>query len=311
MNKKHTQNIIAESRKTLPITIIYGVGIWLLAGLIDNSWWFQFACFIASIYAMTQLNNTNLMIRVYSRSVSASFILLSCIAVWLFPSIHGAVIQLGTVLVLLILFSCYQDYETRGRTFYIFLISSAISLMIPQYILFIPIIWLLMSTTIYSMCFRTLFASIIGLITPYWLYMGWKLFQNPYNPSVALSFVSRFTEIQWTTNYQALTKPQIIYFILLVILFLVGGIHFWITSYMDKIRVRQIYMSLILITWYTIALLVVLPQMYDVLIYMLTIAVSPIIAHFVSLTHSKISNIFFFVLISVIVLLTGMNLWIS
>ena len=311
MSRKHTQNIIAESRKTLPITIIYGVGIWLLAGLIDQGWWFQFACFIASVFAMTHLNNTNLLIRIYSRSVAASFILLSCIAVWLFSSVHGAIIQLGTVLILLILFSCYQDFATRGKTFYIFLISSAISLIEPHYLLFIPVIWLLMGTTIYSMCFRTFFASIIGLITPYWIYMGWLLFQNPFKPSMVLNFVSRFTEIQWTTNYQGVTKPQIVYFVLLVILFLVGSIHFWITSYMDKIRVRQIYMSLILIALYTIVLLVILPQIYNVLIYILTIAVSPIIAHFISLTYSKMSNIFFYVLITVIVLLTGMNLWIS
>ena len=51
--------------------------------------------------------------------------------------------------------------------------------------------------------------------------------------------------------------------------------------------------------------------MYNVLIYMLTIAVSPIIAHFVSLTHTKLSNIFFMVLMAIIFMLTGMNLWIS
>ena len=96
-----------------------------------------------------------------------------------------------------------------------------------------------------------------------------------------------------------------------LVLFLVGAIHFWLTSYMDKIRVRQIYTSLILLTLYTILLLAVQPQMYNVLIYMLTIAVSPIIAHFVSLTRTRMSNIFFFVLMATILILTGMNLWIS
>ena len=132
MSKKHTQNIIAESRKTLPITIIYG-----------------FLCFFASVYAMIHLNNMNLMIRIYSRSVSAAYILLSCITVWLFPSVNGAVIQLGSVLILLLLFSCYQDQQTKGRTFYIFLIASVISMLEPRYLLFVPIIWLLMATTVY------------------------------------------------------------------------------------------------------------------------------------------------------------------
>ena len=311
MSKKHTHNIIAESRHTLPITMIYGIGIWLLAGLVNNGGWMQFVCFAASVYAMMHLNNANLMIRIYSRSVSAAYILLTCAAVWLFPSIHGAVIQLGTILVLALLFSCHQNKETQGRTFYIFAIMSIISILEPHYLLFIPIVYLLMATTIYSICFRSFIASIIGIITPYWLYAGWLLLNNPEYPSQVLHIITRFTEIQWVTNYMVLTEPQILYFILLTVIFIIGTIHFWVTSYMDKIRVRQIYYSLILLTFYTILLLAIQPQMYNVLIYMMTIAVSPIIAHFVSLTRTRLSNIFFIVLMIVIMLLTGINLWIS
>lgn len=311
MSKRHTQNIIAESRKTLPITIIYGVGIWLLAGLVNNNWWLQFACFFASVYAMIYINNINLLIRIYSRSVAAAYILLSCITVWQFPSVHGAVMQLGSTLVLLLLFSCYQDTETRGRTFYISVIISAISLLEPHYLLFIPILWMLMGTTIYSLSFRTFLASALGILMPYWLYAGWLLYQTPETPSIVLSVITPFTEIQWAPNYQALTLPQMLYFGLLVVMFLVGSMHFWFTSYMDKIRVRQVYTSFILLTLYTIVLLAVMPQMYNVFIHMLTIAVSPIIAHFVSLTRTKLSNIFFFVLMAAIFMLTAMNLWIS
>ena len=311
MSKKHTQNIIAESRKTLPITIIYGIGIWLLAGLVNNGWWIQFACFVASVYAMIHLNNINLMIRIYSRSVSAAYILLSCIAVWLFPSVNGAVMQLGTTLILLLLFASYQDSEARGKTFYIFLILSVMSMLEPHYLLFMPLIWLLMAITVYSMSIRTFLASIIGLITPYWLYAGWLLFMHPENPEMVLSLTDRFSEIQWAIDYGALTRAKIIYFALLVMLFLIGAFHFWMTSYMDKIRVRQIYTSLIMLTLYTILLLAVQPQMYNVLIFVMTIAVSPIIAHFVSLTHTRMSNIFFMVLMAAILILTGVNLWIS
>ena len=311
MSKKRTQNIVAESRKTLPISIVYSVGVWLLAGLVHHGLWFQFACFWASVYAMIHLNNINLMIRIYSRSVSVYYILLSCIAVWLFPSMHGAVIALGSILVLMLLFSCYQDKETKGRTYYAFLLISVISMLEPHYLLFIPFIWLLMGVTIYSLSVGTFLASVIGIITPYWISMGWMLFLNPKNPEMVLDVLPRFSEIQWDIDYSMLTIPQLAYLALLIVLFLTGAIHFWITSYMDKIRVRQIYVSLILLTLYTLLLIAVVPQMYDVLIYMLTIAVSPIIAHFMSLTRTRISNIFFFVVNAVILILTGMNLWIS
>ena len=140
--------------------------------------------------------------------------------------------------------------------------------------------------------------------------MGWLLFQNPKNPDAALGVFDRLGEIQWAIDYATLTIPQLAYLGLLIVLFVTGAIHFWLTSYMDKIRVRQIYTSLIILTLYTLLLLAVQPQQYNILIYMLTIAVSPIFAHFISLTRTRLSNIFFFVIMAVIVLLTGINLWI-
>ena len=251
------------------------------------------------------------MIRIYSRSVSAAYILLSCIAVWLFPSIAGGIIQLCTVLILLLLFSCYQETDSRGRTFYIFALTSLMSMFEPHYLLFAPLLWLLMSTTIYSMSFRSLLASLIGLITPYWLYAGWMLFKNPMNPWQALEFTNHFTQLRLDVDYQVVTRAQLIYFVLLVVLFIIGSIHFWLTSYMDKVRVRQIYTSLMIIAVYTIILLAFYPQRFDILIYVMTIAVSPIAAHFVSLTYTRMSNIFFIALLTAILILTGMNLWIS
>jgi hypothetical protein len=306
---KRFQNKIAESRRTLPITILYGVGIWLLAGLTHQGWWFQFACFFASVYSMIHLNNINLLIRVYSRSVSVFFILLCCSACWLFPSTQAATELLCTVLSLLLLFSCYQNQDTMGRTFYIFLLISLVSLLEPHFLLFVPIYIVLMATTVYSLGIRTFFATLIGLITPYWLYAGWLLYLNRHQPEMVLTYFKHFTEVQWNTDYAVVSTSQWAYLGLLIVLFIVGTIHFWITSYMDKIRVRQIYSSFIMLAVYTIILMAIQPQKYDMFISMMTIAVTPISAHFFTLTRTRISNIFFIVTIATILFLTGMNLW--
>ena len=307
---KRFQNRITESRRTLPITILYGVGIWLLAGLVHQGWWFQFLCFFASVYTMIHLNNNNLLIRIYSRSVSCAFITLSCTAVWQFSSISSTITLLCTTLALLLLFFCYQDKSATGYTFYMFGLISTGSLFEPHYLLFVPIFLLLMATTIYSLSIRTFFASLFGLIAPYWLYTGWQLLLNRHHPEVAFDFLNRFNEVQWVTDYTTVTLQQWAYLALLAVLFVVGSIHFWMTSYMDKIRVRQIYSSLIMLTIYTTVLLALQPQKYDTLIGMLTITVSPIAAHFFALTHTRMSNIFFIATMAVILLLTGMNLWI-
>ena len=36
--KKRIQNITAESRRTLPVAMLYGTAIWVLAGLFREQW---------------------------------------------------------------------------------------------------------------------------------------------------------------------------------------------------------------------------------------------------------------------------------
>ena len=307
---KRLQNRIAESRRTLPITILYGVGIWLLAGLVHQGWWFQFVCFFTSVYAMIHLNNINMLIRIYSRSVSVFYILLACSATWMFGSIQGTVQVLSMVLGLLLLCSCYQDQKSVGRTFYLYMLISIVSLLEPHFLLFVPIFLLLMATTIYSLSWRTFFAALLGLMTPYWLFTGWQLYTYRYQPEMAVDYLKRFTDMQWAADYTVVTTQQWAYLALLVVLFVVGTIHFWMTSYMDKIRVRQIYNSLTILTVYTLVLMAVLPQKYDTFIGMLTVVVSPIVAHFFTLTRTRLSNLFYIVTMVAILVLTGMNLWI-
>lgn len=307
---KRLQNQIAESRKTLPITILYGVGVWLMAGLVQHHWWFQFLCFFASVYTMIHLNNVNLLIRIYSRAVSVSYLMLGCATVWLFPSVSGAILQCGTALMLFLLFACYQDTGATGKTFYVFLLISVMCLTDPHYLLLIPAVYLLMATTVYALSIRTFLASLIGLITPYWFYTGWQLFLHPDQPAMALAYLTRLSEMQWLPLHTDLTLSQLLYLLLVAVLFVVGTIHFWLTSYMDKIRVRNIYASLNLLAVYTLILIAVQPHQYNTFIPVLTLSASPVIAHFMALTRTRLSNLFFIVALCAVLLLTAYNLWI-
>jgi len=81
---KRVQNVISESRLTLPVVATYGMGTWAAAGLFHEQWWIQLACFAISTYLMIELNNSNALIRIYSRMVSCSFIILSSAMCFLF-----------------------------------------------------------------------------------------------------------------------------------------------------------------------------------------------------------------------------------
>ena len=87
MSVKRIQNKIADSRLALPVTAIYAVLVCLISGFITQHLWAQFAILIVSTYMMLELNNTNALIRIYSRMVSCSYLMLAVMGHFLLVSV--------------------------------------------------------------------------------------------------------------------------------------------------------------------------------------------------------------------------------
>jgi len=305
---RRIQNKVAESRWALPMAILYSVAVWLLAGLVQEQWWIQFGCFLLSSILMAHLNNINVLIRIYSRMVSVSFIFLSTAAVFLFPSVKGAVIQLCFIASLLFFYNCYQDKETPGWTFYTFLFLGLGSIADIHFLYFVPIFWLMMVIIVYSISWRTVVASLVGLLTPYWFWTAWILWQENGNITSITKHLLAVTDYQMPVP---LTSQQALLLGLIVLLGITGAIHFLRTSSRDKIRTRQMFYSFFIIGTAAGILMVLQPQHYDMLIRIMTIAVSPLIGHFLALTKTKITNIAFIVISVAVLALTFFNLWTS
>lgn len=308
---KRLQNKVAESRFTLPAAAIYGTVVWLASGLIQQQWWIQFACFALATYLMVELNNSNALIRIYSRSVAALFILLSCVACFLFPSMEGAITQVCMAASLLVLFRSYQDRMAAGSTFYGFLFLTIGSLAQVHLLWFIPFYWILMVFFIFSMSLRTFIASLLGIFLPYWCLLIWVVWRYGDEISPFADHFAPLGDFQFPVDYTALPLPLILTFVFVVALSITGVIHYLRTSFLDKIRIRQIYYSFIFLNAVAAFFLLVQPQLYDVTLRMMIIATSPLIAHFLSLTRTRFTNIAFFAILAVALILTVLNLWIS
>jgi len=309
---KRIQNKVAESRYTLPVTAAYGVGMWLLCGLIQQNWWIQFACYMISTYLMIELNNSNALIRIYSRTVSAAFIILTCMACFLFPSLEGAIAQLCLVASLLTVFRTYQDKASAGWTFYTFLFLGLGSLVNIHVICFVPAYWILMGFFVYSLSWRTFIASLFGLLMPYWFMSAWILWK--YGDEFATPFSAHFAplaDVQIPPDYLAVSLPCALSFLVLVILFITGSVHFLRTSFHDKIRIRQLFYSFIFLNIVATFFALIQPQHADLMMRMMIVTASPVIAHFVSLTNTRITNIAFIAMTGLCLILTVFNLWIS
>ena len=300
---KRLQNRIAENALILPFMAVFTSGVWLLCGLITQKWWIQFLCFAASVYLMVETSNSNALLRVRSRMVSAVFMALSCAACFLFGSLTVSIVQLCFITSLLLLFHTYQDKQSSGLTFYSFLCIGLSSLVFPQIIFFVPLIWLLMGTQLQSLSIRTWLASVVGVLTPYWLLLPYLLYLQDF--SWLYQHVTALAS--FTPSSQAMpammSAGRIAVFIFIVLLCLTGIIHFWHRSFEDKIRIRLLYGFFTCMSLGTIAFMLLQPQHFDTLLCMLTVCASPLIAHFLTLTNSRLTNIVFIACVVITLLL--------
>jgi len=308
--KKRIQNRTAESRRTLPIAMLYGTAIWVLAGLFQEQWWIQFVCFVLSVLMVMRINSKNLLIRIYSRSVSVAFIFLSCAAVFLFPSWTGGVVQLCCIAALLLLYDSYQDNTSVGKAYYTFLLLGIGSMFDAHVIFYLPLLWIMMKIIVYALSWRTFLASLLGLITPYWLICGWLMWQKNGNIHAIANLFAVQDILQFPFDFSSVPLSYLLVMAFATLLMVIGSMHFVHSSFRDKIRVRQIYYGFITLGLFSLALLVLQPH-NELALRMLILAASPLIGHYWALTNSRISNIIFIIITVALVVLTAFNLWIS
>lgn len=307
---KRLQNRIAESRRTLPIAMLYGTAVWAMAGLIKEQWWVQFACFVLSVLMIMRMNSKNLLIRIYSRSVSIAFIFLSCAAIFLFPSWTGGFVQLSFIVALMLLYDSYQDDTAVDKAYYAFLLLGIASMFDAHIFFYLPLVWFTMAVIVYDLSWRTFFASLLGLATPYWFMTGWLLWQKEGHLDAIGSLFTRQDILQFPFGFGTISLSSQLVIIFTAVMMAIGSIHFVHSSSRDKIRVRQLYYDFIIIGFFSLALLVVQPQ-NELAFRMLIFATSPLIGHYWALTNSRLSNVIVCILFVLLILLTAFNLWIS
>lgn len=305
--KKRLQNRIAESRLALPITAVLALVVWLLSGLAAH-YEVRVSLFAVSAYLMVELNNRNALIRTYSRMVSCSFIVLMTMAANLFYDISFWAVQLCVIVALSILLRCYQDKRAQGKVFYAFFFIGVASAFFMQILFFVPFIWILMGTNLMCLSFRSVLASLLGLVAPYWLLAGYCAFMGNINELVA--HVMSIAEFAPLLQYSGFDLHVVLTFAFITAITLTGFIHFVRNSYKDKIRTRMIYEMLIVMFYLAFLFAVLQPQHASMLLAIMIINASVLVAHYIALTHTWLTNASFVLIVITAVALTFYNIWI-
>lgn len=291
MRSKRLQNRVAESRFAFPVAVVYATLVWIAGGVVSGGLYLQFVMFAASALAMVALNNNNSLIRIYSRMVSCSFLVMTCAAPFLFPSMLAAVTQTFFILFLLSLMRIYQDKKAPGVVFYSFACLGVVSLWFVQILYYVPVLWILMAFNLMAFSHRMLWASVLGVIVPYWFLAGYYAWNGRIDEMV-VHFTS-LGEFGSLCDITQLDTHQIVTFVAFVLLAATGIVHYLRNSYLDRIRTRMIYEIFITLDLFSIAFLVLQPQHYDCLMPVIAVNTSCLFAHFIALTKTRFTNIVF------------------
>jgi len=305
--RKRLQNKVAESRFALPVTAVYATLVWLAGGLTDNGMYIQFALFAASAFMMMILNNQNSLIRIYSRMVSCTFLVLTAMTAFLFEKYEPFAVQMCMTAFYLAFFSCYQNKNTRGRMFYAFLFIGLASIFFVQILFLVPVLWIIMAGKLMVFNPKMFWASVLGVVTPYWFLAGYCLLTGSHE-----ELIRHFADIAIFNPMPLYALPdtkRLAALALILLLAFTGMIHYLRNSYGDKIRTRTIYETFIIMNLIIIAFVMVQPQHTDMLLPLLIVNTAPPAAHFIALTGTRLTNMAFCTITTAILALTAYNIW--
>ena len=304
---KRTQNRIAESRWALPICAAYTLLICLISGLFSEGIWAQLALTAIATLLMVELNNRNSLIRIYSRMVSCSFLVMTMMTPHKIESIDGCIVSMCFVAFYLALCNAYQDKKATGYVLCAFAAIGVASIVWIQILLFIPVLWVLTATNILAMSLRTFVTSILGVIMPYWFLSAYYIYIGDIMPIV--DHIATIANFEPLFIYKNCSINDFLPLCFIILLAITGSIHFLRTSYKDKIRTRMIYEMFITMSVATIVLILLQPQHANIATHLLIISTAPLIGHFLALTSTKITNIASLAIMATALVITALNLW--
>ena len=271
--------------------------------------WHEAALVWLAAMLFTALNNREALLPFYSQSISCSFLMLSTLLFATCPSLSAAICALGFSAFLLILLPSYQDRRAPGTVYFAFIMLGVMSVYFIQVLCYLPFLWLAMRSKLMNLGYRSFFASLLGILTPYWFILGYLALTG--NIMELPSYFQRTVAFGPLLQYTSLSPWQLATMGMTVILGGVSIIYFLHTSYADKIRTRLLNETFTFLFFVTVVFLALQPGFYEELMAIMVVFVSPLAGRLFALSHTKLSNIFYIASIAIYAIYTILALWMS
>lgn len=271
------------------MALITGI-FWIVPNLADQALWSGLAACSVITFLLTELSNRHSLLRIRSRMVSVTYLMLMLVN----PALHTGgthlVPPLCLVLCYFMLYSSYQKLRPAGYIYHSFLFAGIGSL-------FYPPMWILALGFYVSIIFqlrniswKSFIAGILGFITPYWLLAAYALWTDDFGQFLA-GLSTRFSLP--LPAFVPMTLPQYISVGTVVFLGILSFIHYFRTSFNDKIHTRMFYYIITtqeLIIW---SVFILYPTLFKEQFSLLILNTSILTAHYYALAKGRYFSYWF------------------
>lgn len=267
---------------------------------IDRLWVYvlHFAEISMAALLLSYMAYSRVLIRARSK-LPGIFLLLFCCSypAFFLEPLNGSFITIIFAVIYLILFSPSTEFRSSLHTYVISFFLSAAGIVYPSMFLYIPLFWL-GSAKITPFGFKCFFASLLGIVTPFWLLgaaqVVWDFsfcFQN---------FVSNFYPLHIIDYRQV--SPQVVYMAMIAVIGIFCCIRNMVLQYEDKIITRINNSVVNIVFFYTLILICINNNGLPVYLAVLNVCVSLQAAHYFTHAGSKRAVFLFYLIITVFIL---------
>lgn len=311
MYRKTLRHSYTTGSLTLPLTAVPVALLWLALPLLQGITGaplrllgYGLVPAALTTYALVEWNNRNALLRVRSRMVGSTYLLLMAAC----PELHAFGWTLLPMLCLVpayfSLFQTYGDRRAVGGTFHAYFFLSLGSLGYPPLLALAPLLLIGQAIQLRSTSGRTFGAALLGLLLPYWLLLGYPLVAGEWT-----AYFRRMAEAWTLAPPRPADAPMwaVGTFATVALLSTVALVHYLRTAYNDKIRTRMFFYVIIMVQVVLLGACVAQPQSYEALLPLLLTNSAPLLAHHLTLARGRGCEVWFWVCAAALLALAVLN----
>lgn len=286
-NKQQFNHIVAASGYTLPLAIVIAVATWTLHGGFTIDRILGLIICVLTMLILLFVDRVNNFIRTRTMLSGAIYIFLYACMPFLHTIRNDDYASLAMVSSYFFLFRCYHKQDCIVDIFHLFICLGIAILLFPPTLLFIPLYILYTGILVHKISWRTIFAAIIGLTTPFWIILP----VIGYMESLADVWQNFFHTTKIFNIYiQHISQNElsILFSVLAICLItIVAGIHSVATQFNEKVRTRVLFNILMMQQVAIIVYIILMPTLIHSLVALLVMNSAPILAHYFAIAHGK------------------------